>query len=156
MPARVQQLVLGLGLAKQADIATASATFLRFKKLNMSITSPKPTFENDAAEIGKGHEFITQTFGSHYDVSGQLEKYSSSEFLTWACAYALGVVAETGTGPYVYAITPLDPSVTLELPYFSVVEQVPEGGGTAIDNLFRGCAIEDFTYQFSYGPGRNS
>ena len=157
MPARVQQLVLGLGNNKQTAIATAGSTFLRFKKLDTTITTPKPVFENDAAEIGKGHEFITQTFPSHYDVANRLEKYASAEFTTWACAYGLGNVAVTGSSaPYTYTITPIDPGTTLELPYFSLVEQVPEGGGKAVDNLYVGCAIEDWTYQFNYGPGRAS
>src|SRR5690242_6015717 len=97
MPSRVQQLTLDLGVDKQADIATASTTFQRFRKLDTSITSPKPTFENDAPEIGKGHEFIEQTYPSHYDVANRIEKYASAEFLTWAFAYALGNVAVTGT-----------------------------------------------------------
>jgi hypothetical protein len=157
MPARVQQLILGLGANKQADIATAGSTFLRFKKLDTTITTPKPVFENDAAEIGKGHEFITQTFPSHYDVANRLEKYASAEFVTWACAFGLGNASVTGSAaPYTYTIVPIDPGTTLELPYFSLVEQVPEGGGKAVDNLYVGCAIEDWTYQFSYGPGRAS
>lgn len=157
MPARVQQLILGLGKAKQANISTASASFLRFKKLDTDVTTPKPVFENDAAEIGKGNEFITQTFPSHYEVANRIEKYASAEFVTWAVAYGLGNVAQTGSAaPYTYTITPIDPGTTLELPYFSVVEQVPEGGGSAIDNLLVGCAIEDWTYQFNYGPGRAS
>jgi hypothetical protein len=157
MPARVQQLVLGLGGNKQSAIGTAGSTFLRFKKLDTTITTPKPVFENDAAEIGKGHEFITQTFPSHYDVANRLEKYASAEFATWAVAYGLGNATVTGSSaPYTYTIVPIDPGTTLELPYFSLVEQVPEGGGNAVDNLYVGCAIEDFTYQFSYGPGRSS
>jgi hypothetical protein len=157
MAARVQQLILGLGSGKQASISAAAATFLRFKKLDTSLTTPKPVFENDAAEIGKGHEFITQTFPSHYDVGNRIEKYASAEFVTWAVAYALGNIAQTGSSaPYTYTITPLNPGTTLELPYFSLVEQVAEGGGNAIDNLHVGCAMEDFTYQFNYGPGRAS
>jgi len=157
MPARIQQLILGLGKAKQTNISTAATSFLRFKKLDMALTTPKPVFENDAAEIGKGHEFISQTFPSHYDVANRIEKYASAEFATWVCAYGLGNVAVTGTGaPYTYTIVPIDPGTTLELPYFSIVEQVAEGGGSAIDNLHIGCAIEDFTYQFNYGPGRAS
>ncbi len=58
--------------------------------------------------------------------------------------------------PYSYTILPINPATSLELPYFSICEQVPEGGGSAVDNLHIGCAIEDFTYQFSYGPGRAS
>ena len=157
MPARVQQLILGLGKSKQANISTAAASFLRFKKLDTTLTTPKPVFENDAAEIGKGHEFITQTFPSHYEVANRLEKYASAEFVTWAAAYALGNIVQTGSAaPYTYTITPINPGIALELPYFSIVEQVAEGGGSAIDNLYIGCAIEDFTYQFNYGPGRAS
>jgi hypothetical protein len=157
MASRVQQLILGLGKNKQANIATASSSFLRFKKLDTSLTTPKPVFENDAAEIGKGHEFITQTFPSHYEVANRLEKYASAEFVTWAAAYGLGNIVQTGSAaPYAYTITPLNPGTTLELPYFSVVEQVAEGGGNSIDNLYIGCAVEDFLYQFNYGPGRQS
>ncbi len=157
MPARVQQLILGLGQNKQTGISTAGATFLRFKKLDTTLTTPKPMFENDAAEIGKGHEFITQTFPSHYDVANRLEKYASAEFVTWACAYGLGNASVTGSSaPFTYTIVPIDPGTTLELPYFSLVEQVAEGGGKAVDNLYVGCAVEDFTYQFNYGPGRAS
>ncbi|MGA2602208.1 MAG: hypothetical protein ABSH09_35020 [Bryobacteraceae bacterium] len=157
MSARVQQLVLGLGSGKQAAIGTAAASFMRFKKIDTTVTTPKPVFENDAAEIGKGHEFITQTFPSHYEVANRIEKYASAEYVTWACAYALGNVAQTGSAaPYTYTIVPIDPGTSLELPYFSIVEQVPEGGGKAVDNLYVGCAIEDFTYQFNYGPGRAS
>jgi hypothetical protein len=157
MAARVQQLVLGLGKGKQTNIATAGATFLRLKKLNADLTTSKPVFENDAAEIGKGHEFITQTFPSYYDVGNRLEKYASAEFVTWAAAFGLGNVVVVGaSAPYSYTITPIDPGTTLELPYFSLVEQVPEGGGNCVDNLHIGCAVEDWLYQFNYGPGRAS
>jgi hypothetical protein len=157
MPARIQQLILGLGKDKQADIATAGATFMRFKKIDASVTTARPVFENDAAEIGKGHEFITQTFPSHYEIGNRIDKYASAEFVTWAAAFALGNVTVTGTtAPYTYTIVPIDPGTTLELPYFSIVEQVAEGGGKAVDNLYIGNAIEDFTYQFNYGPGRGS
>src|SRR5579885_2878577 len=113
MPARIQQLILGLGKGRQSDISTAAATFIRLKKLDTALTTPKPVFENDAAEIGKGHEFITQTFPSHYDVGNRLEKYASAEFVTWAVAFALGNIAQTGSSaPYTYTITPINPGVT--------------------------------------------
>lgn len=157
MATRVQNLILGLGTTKQANISTASSTFIRFKKLNTTITTPQLVTENDAAEIGKGNEFISATFPSHVNVANTLEKYASAEFVTWVTAYALGNAGVTGTGaPYSYTIVPIDPATTLELPYFSLVETVPEGGGNAIDNLYKGCCIEDFTYSFNYGPGRAS
>jgi hypothetical protein len=157
MAARVQQLILGIGKGKQAAIGTAGTTFLRFKKLNADLTTPKPIFENDAAEIGKANEFIAQTYPSHYEVANRFEKYASAEFVTWAAAYGLGNIVQTGSSsPYTYTITPLNPGTTLELPYFSVVEQVSEGGGNCVDNLYVGCAVEDFMYQANYGPGPKS
>src|SRR3974377_323266 len=114
MPARVQQLIMGLGKGKQTNISTAGSTFLRFKKPAPGLTTPKPVFENDAAEIGKGHEFITQTFPSHYEIANRLDKYASAEFVTWACAYGLGNVAVVGSSaPYTYTILPIDPGTTL-------------------------------------------
>jgi len=83
MPARVQQLVLGLGKNKQTNISTAAATFLRFKKLDTALTTPKPVFENDAAEIGKGNEFISQTFPSHYEVANRMEKGKRHPNTVW-------------------------------------------------------------------------
>ena len=157
MAARIQQLILGLGKAKQAAIGTAGASFLRLKKLNADLTTPNPIFENDAAEIGKANEFIAQTYPSHYDVANRFEKYASSEFVTWAAAYGLGNIVQTGSAaPYQYVITPLNPGTTLELPYFSLVEQVSEGGGNCVDNLYVGCAVEDWLYQANYGPGPKS
>jgi len=153
MPTRVQSLAYGLGSAKQADISTIAASFNRFRKLNMDIHTLRYNTENDKDEIGKGNEFITQVFPVAYDMQGRIEKYGSAEFTLWAWAYALGQVGLTGG---LYTITPIDPGSTLELPYFSVVQQLNEGGSAAIDEAFLGCAIEDVETVFNYGPGRQS
>ncbi len=87
-------------------------------------------------------------FPVSYSPTGAIDKYSSAEFMHWGLAYALGDVSGGGT------IIPIDPGVTLELPYFTVVEQVPEGGSMALDTAYIGCAVEDFRYEFSYGAGR--
>jgi hypothetical protein len=160
MATRIQNTIIGMSTDKQADISTASSNFVRFKKLNTSLTSPAYVMENDAPEIGKGNEWISQVFKSHVSAKNTVEKFASSEWVTWATAFTLGNVSVVSpTSPatgYTYTITPIDPTVTLELPYFSYVEQVPEGGGEAIDNLFVGCSMEEFTYSFNYGPGRAS
>lgn len=156
MAARIQNKILGLGLDAQADIKTPSTTFLRFRQLNAEITPIGYTTENDAAEIGKGNEFISSTgiFPVSWNPLARIDKYSSAEFLTWAFAFALGKVSEATS---TYTITPLDPCKDgLDLPLFSVVEQVCESGGSALDNMFVGCAMEDVTYTFNYGPGRQS
>lgn len=154
MASRIQSKVLGLGLGKQPAIDQISPTFLRFRQLNAELAPSGFLTENDANEIGKGDEFISGVFPVSWNPLARIDKYSSAEFMTWGFAYAMGMVSEaTGT----YTIKPLDPCIDgLELPYFSVVEQVCESGGFALDNAFLGCAVEDCTYDFNYGPGRQS
>ena len=153
MPARVQSLVYGLGLNKQTSISSPGSTFLRFRKLNMDIHTPEYTTETDKDEIGKGNEFISEVFPVAYTASGRVEKYGSAEYMTWAWAYALGNVT-FGSG--IYTIVPIDPTVTLELPYFSIVQQLGEGGGMAVDEVYVGNAVEDVTTTYNYGTGRQS
>jgi hypothetical protein len=156
MATRIQNKILGLGLGKQTDITTPSASFIRFRQLNAELAPSGFLTENDAAEIGKGNEFISSTgvYPVSFNPLARVDKYSSAEFMCWAFAYALGDVTEA-TGSY--TIVPIDPCVDgLELPYFTVVEQVCESGGQALDDAFIGCAVEDVTYDFNYGPGRQS
>jgi hypothetical protein len=153
VPTRVQSLKYGLGSAKQVDIATIASTFNRFRKLNMDIQTLDYNTETDKDEIGKGNEFISEVFPVAWDVQGPIQKYGSAEFTLWAWAYALGQVGLAGG---LYTITPIDPEVTLEPPYFSVIQQLNESGSAAIDEALLGCAIEDVTTTFNYGPGRQS
>jgi hypothetical protein len=155
MPARIQGLILGLGKAKQSNISTASASFLRFTKLDTNVTSTGLTTETDKDEIGKGNEFISAggVFPVSFMPKNSLNKYASAEFVIWTTAYGLGSVVEAAGA---YTINPIDIGTTLELPYFSVVEQVAEGGGSAIDNMFIGCALKRWRYEFNSGPGRQS
>ena len=155
MPTRIQSLKYGLGSKKQASISALAATptFNVFRKLDMDVPIASFNTETDEDEIGKGHEFITQVFPTAWDFSTRCEKYGSAEFVTWAWAYALGNVSFlTGT----YTITPIDPGTTLELPYFGIVSQLNEGGSSAIDELYLGCAIESVETTFNYGVGRQS
>lgn len=55
-----------------------------------------------------------------------------------------------------YTIKPIDPGTTLELPYFSVVSQLAEGGGFAVDEAAVGVAVESVETTFKYGPNRAS
>ncbi|HEY4359402.1 MAG TPA: hypothetical protein VGN17_00435 [Bryobacteraceae bacterium] len=155
MATRVQALKLGLGKAKQADIVTVAGSFLTFEKTNEDVTSVNFTTENDAPWIGKGNEFVSSA--GVYPVSqtpqNRIEMYGSAEMVTWAFAYALGHVAEA-TG--LYTLKPIQNGTTLELPYFSICEQMPEGGAEAIDNVYVGCSMEDVTFTLNSGPGLQS
>jgi hypothetical protein len=153
MPARVQGLVLGLGSAKQTSVTSISSTFNRWRKLNMDLPFLRPGTETDEDEIGKGTEFITQVFKTAKNTSGRIEKYGSAEFTCWAWAYGMGVC---GLSTGLYTIHAIDPGITLEPPYFTLVAQLAEGGGSAFDEAHIGCVIQEVETAFHYGPGRAS
>lgn len=157
-PANIRETIIAWGFNKQSDIATknADAGLWRMNKLNAALANPKLTIEDDAQEIGKGHEFATQTFQTAWDISGQLEKYNSSDFAAWAMVFGLGGVAETGTTPnFIYTCTPLDPVAGgIELPYFSFIETIRQGGSAVLDRAAVGCAVEGWTLTVTSGPGR--
>ena len=155
MATRIQNKILGVSQGKQTNIKTAQLTnLLRFRQLNAELAPSGFLTENDAAEVGKGNEFIQGVFPVSFNPLGRIEKYASAEFMTWAWCFALGK-STFATG--VYTATPIDVCTDgMELPYFTVVEQVCEGGASALDNAYVGCAIEDVEYTFNYGPGRQS
>ena len=159
MPANIREMLIGFGYRPQSDIATANVVgeVWRLGKLNSSFTGPKLNTENDAAELGKGHEFATQVFKTSWDVAGQIEKYTSSDFAAWAMAFSLGHVVPTGGGGnWIYTCTPLDPVTDgIELPCFSYIEQIRPGASTAVvDRMAIGCVIEGWTLTVGSGPGR--
>jgi len=155
MPARLQSLQFAVGSAKQTDIATISSTFNRFLQLNTDAPFLRYGTETDKDEIGKGNEFISANgvFPTAYDFSHRLDKFGSAEWMLWAWGYAMGTV---GLATGLYTIEPLDPCMSLELPYFSVIAKLAEGGGNAFDEAYIGNAIEEVTTSFQYGPGRSS
>ena len=160
--ANVNELMNGWGFGKQADILTANtlAKIWRHTNLNTKPWAKVPVNEDDRAEIGKGHEFPTQLFKSHYNMpTFEISKYASSEFLAWAMAFSLGNVVLTGTGPYQYVIVPALGATNptgLELPYFSFVQQIRPGGSAILDEILVGCAIKGWKLSIKNSPGRAS
>jgi hypothetical protein len=158
MPANIREMLIGFGKSRQTNLATANtlAGIWRLGKLNASFAGPKLNTEDDAAELGKGHEFATQVFKTSWDVAGQIEKYCSAEFAAWAMAFGLGKSAKTGTSPnFTYTCTPLDPVVDgIELPCFSYIEQIRPGANVVLDRMAIGCVIEGWTLTIGAGPGR--
>jgi hypothetical protein len=101
--ANISELLNGWGFGKQTAIGTANlvATIWRHTNLNTKPWAKVPVNEDDRAEIGKGHEFPTQLFKSHYNMPAyELSKYASSEFLAWAMSFSMGNVVVSGSGPY--------------------------------------------------------
>ena len=147
--ANLNELLIGLGYAVQASISTAPTTpgYWRLPNLNKKPWSQKVVNDDDRTEIGKGHEFPTQQWKSHYDNGTYtVERPASSEILAHALGFGLGSVVVTGSAaPYTYTITPINPatnSTGLELPYFQFVQQIRPGGSAVLDQLFAGCAVK--------------
>ncbi len=158
MGVNIRETLIGWGFKKQTDIATANvlASIWRLDKLNLAFGGAKLNTENNAAELGKGHEFATATYKTSWDVAGQIEKYLSSDFAAWAMAFGLGKAVKTGAAPnLIYTCTPLDPVTDgIELPYFSFIEQIRPGANVILDRMAVGCAIEGWTLTVASGPGR--
>jgi hypothetical protein len=157
--ANINELMNGWGFGQQADIATAntSGSIWRMTNLNNKPWAKVPVNEDDRQEIGKGHEFPTQLFKSHYNMPAyELSKYASSEFLAWVMAFSLGnVTGSSGTYTIVPAIGATNPT-GLELPYFSFVQQIRPGGSAILDEIFVGCAIKSWKLSIKNSPGRAS
>lgn len=157
MGANIRETLIGFGKKKQTDIATAAIVgdVWRLGKLNAALADVKLNTEDDAEELGKGHEFGTQTFQTSWDITGSIEKYLSAEIGAWAFAFCLGKVVKAGVGPYVYTITPLSlPTDGNEPPYFSFIEQIRPGGSDIVDRMAVGCVVESVTVTVGSGPGR--
>jgi hypothetical protein len=157
--ANLNELLIGLGYAVQPDIHTAPTTpaFFRLPNLNKKPWAQKIVNEDDAAEIGKGHEFPTQQFRSHYDNGVYtVERPASSEMLAHAFGFGLGkCVYASGA----YTCTPIIPATNptqLELPYFQFAQQIRPGGSSVLDLVYTGCAVKSVKLSVKAGPGRMS
>lgn len=160
MSANIRELSVAFGKRRQTNIATANilADIWRLNKINATIVNPEFVTEDDAAELGKGHEFATATYRSHININGTLEKYNSAEFVAWCAAFGLGDVTPTGTTPgFIYTCVPIDPVADgIEMPYFSYLEAIRQGASPITDRMYVGCALNDFLVSINTGPGRQS
>lgn len=157
MPANIRETSIAFGKKKQSALATANvlADLWKLDKVNASLADVRLNTESNAGDIGKGHEWETQSFLTNWDIAGSIEKYATSEFATWAFAYALGKVTKSGSGPYVYTITPADPvNDGIELPSFSFLEAIRQGGSAVLDRMAVGCVVESLDYTLETGPTR--
>jgi hypothetical protein len=160
--ANINELMDGWSYGKQTAIGTANSTAIwRHTNLNTKPWAKVPVNEDDRAEIGKGHEFPTQLFKSHYNMpTYEISKYASSEFLAWMLAFSLGNVTVVGTAaPYTYTIVPALGATNptgIELPYFSFIQQIRPGGSAVLDEMLVGCAIKGWKLSIKNSPGRAS
>ena len=159
--ANIQELMNGWSYGAQSNIATVNSTAIwRQTNLNTKPWAKVPVNEDDRAEIGKGHEFPTELFKSHYNMpTYEITKYASSQWLAWVIAFALGNTTISGNGPYTYVTVPAlgaSNPTGLELPYFSFVQQMRPGASAILDEVLIGCAVKSFKLSIKNSPGRAS
>jgi hypothetical protein len=159
--ANINELIEGFSFGKQANIVTpqTATTIWRQTNLNTKPWAKMPINEDDKAEIGKGHEFATQLFKSHYqNPDFEISKYCSSEFMAWVMCFSLGNVTLSGSSaPYTYVVLPALGATNptgLELPYFTHVQQIRPGGSAILDEAKVGCAIKSWKLSIKNSPGR--
>jgi hypothetical protein len=160
MSANIRELSIAFGFRKQADIATANllAGIWKLKKINAEILNPEFVTEDDSNEIGNANEFPSAVYPSHVNVTGRMEKYASAEMVAWNSAFCLGGVTPTGTTPaFIYTCVPIVPVTGgIELPYFSYLEAMRQGGSDIFDRMYPGCVVNDFLVSIATAPGRQS
>jgi len=112
--------------------------------LNTKPWAKVPVNEDDRAEVGKGHEFPTQLFKSHYNMPTFEISKTLVEILAWAMSFSSQCCAERHRPLRVCdhsALGATNPT-GLELPYFSFVQQIRPGGSAVLDEMLVGCAVK--------------
>lgn len=162
MSVTVRQSLIGFGYTAQSALQTSNIAgdLIRVNKLNASLANLEAVTENDAAEIGKGSEFAQNSYLVNWNTSGALEKYLSSEMAAWLFGFAFGNSVASlptgGTASHQHLATPLDQTAGLDLPAFTMVEQLRPGAQSVVDRALVGCCLNDFKINIQSGPGRNS
>jgi len=155
--ANVRETRMAIGFVDQSDVLAPNiaAEMFSFTKLNDTLAELTPVTEDDAAWIGKGDEFATESFLDSWTVQVAVEKYSSSQFVAHTIVYALGHVTETTptAGVYQYTVLPADPVADcIEMKPFSYLETIRQGGSAVLDRVFVGLVVEEFTMSITSGP----
>jgi len=157
--ANINELRTAVGRVAQVDLVTQNpdAELISFTKLNATAHSPNLTTEDDAAEIGKGHEFAENVYPVNWDVSGSLDKYLSSQFVAWATAFCFGnvVTSTPEAGAYKHTCAMRDfTTAGIDMPSFTYAQKLRSSPNSVIDEAMIGCVISDLTLTLGSGPGR--
>lgn len=150
--ANVRETRMAIGYVSQSDVLTPNSSdqLISFTKLNDTLADLVPTTEDDAAWIGKGDEFPTQSFLDSWGVSVSVEKYCSSQFLAHTLIFCLGHCTDSGSP---YTITQANPITDcINMRPFSYLETIRQGANSVLDRVFVGMAVEEFQVIIGSGP----
>lgn len=159
--ANIRELISALAFRKQADISTlpGAANFFTLSRTNTALATVDPKTEDDALDIGKGHEWPNNVFPLNVDGSVPYEKYASSEIFAFLGAFGLGTSVKTvpEAGAFTYTCTPLDPVTGgIELPFTAYIEAIRQGGSALVDRALVGSVIQDWGFELNSGAGRQN
>lgn len=160
MPANVQELALAISFHKQTALQTALVAADMWSLSQTNRTTGQPIFnqESNAEDIGKGHEWATQLFPSHWDAPWTWDARLSSENAAMLGVFGLGKVSKAVSGDgFKYTCTPLDPVADgIEMPSATVVQAVRQGASDLFDFALIGMCCDEFRIRLQQGPGRDN
>lgn len=135
----------------QAAIGTLAdvGKLISIRRINFNPIDPGLVVESDAGWMGKGHEFATTSYPSHFLQEYEMEAYLTSQNLAWAASNCLGSTVKTLLGPWLYTSVPQVPLTDgIEGKYLSLVQQIRD-----IDEGYIGVVINGFRVVLGKGPG---
>jgi len=162
MPARTQELAIGVSFNKQAALQTALAagSLWSLATNQFNPTFPQLQYETDAEDFGKGDEWVANIYPTSLATNWEWPYFLTSENFCQAIAFALGDVTETApeAGSAQYVCVPQDPvtdGVTLESAM--IVGGIRQAGaGELLDIALIGMVCDGFTFRLTSGTGRQN
>ncbi len=169
MPARTQELKIGIGFKKQTNTGTKTTSAAQLQTAlaagdlwNLGLSSfnvPFPNFqqEDDGDFFGKGTEWVENIFPTSIDAQWEWPFFLTSQNWVMAIAFALGSVTETSpaAGAHQYVATPADPAADgVNLPATTIVAGIRQGTADEItDMAIIGAVCTGFELRVQRGPG---
>lgn len=169
MPARTQELAIGIGFKRQTNTGEIACTAAELQTPltaaeiwqlgigSFNVPFPEFTQESDAQFFGKGHEWATQVFPTSIGIPWNWDFHLTSQNWAQVIAFAMGKVTEStpAAGAYQYVCVPKDPTVDgVNLPATTIVAGIRAGGaGEILDIAAVGMVCSGFSLKVQAGPG---
>lgn len=163
MPARQQELQIGIGFSKQSALQTAllapSLWSLRQNAFNPLF--PQFNAEDDSEDFGKADDWAQTVFPTSIDMPWSWPYFLTSQNFAQVAAFGCGKSVKTspGAGAFQYVCTPIDGvgDGTIELPSTTVVAGIRQGGvGEILDLAAVGMVCNSYTVRLQTGAGRQN
>src|SRR5581483_3016061 len=168
MPARIQELKIGIGFHRQTGTGASGTTKTQLQTALAAIdlwnlglnafNAPFPQFkaEDDSDFFGKGDEWVRQVFPTSLGVPWEWPYFLTSQNFAQVIAFALGKTTKTPAGSgFQYVATPMDPVTDgVNLPATTVVAGIRQAtAGEMLDMAIIGMVCTGFTFRLTKGSG---